>query len=247
MIGIYKITNKNNGLIYIGQSKNIERRKIEHFNNNRYNLSEIDKAIQLIGAENFSFEVLEECLAEELDQKEEYWIQYYDSYNNGYNKTKGGQGHFSGGRPILTEEDVINIRKAYANREERDKVYLLYQNKITKNGFLQVWQGNRWKNIMPEVYTKENKEYQKQKGKFKSGGEHFKAAFSNEEVLLIRKRYVNETAKQIWEDYQNRCTLGSFKQILTGVKYSNLPIYKKQQKQWINIGEYDEFKTNNRG
>ena len=50
----------------------------------------------------------------------------------------------------------------------------------------------------------------------------------------IRERYKNETAAQIWEDYKDMYTLGSFKQILIGKKYSHLPIYKKQEKRWIN-------------
>jgi len=44
------------------------------------------------GIDNFSFEVIEECSLEELNDKEKYWIKYYDSHNssNGYNLTDGG-------------------------------------------------------------------------------------------------------------------------------------------------------------
>lgn len=48
---------------------------------------------------------------------------------------------------------------------------------------------------MPEVYTEENKQYYAKIGRFKAGEEHNKANLSNEEVIIIRKRYVNETAK----------------------------------------------------
>ena len=50
------------------------------------------------GAENFSFEVIEECSQEELNQKEIYWIQYYHcsildpEYVKGLNFTIGGEG-----------------------------------------------------------------------------------------------------------------------------------------------------------
>lgn len=66
MIGIYKITNKINGKIYIGQSINIERRWKEHIFDNRKN-SLIHLAIIKYGKENFSFEVIEECNQKELN------------------------------------------------------------------------------------------------------------------------------------------------------------------------------------
>lgn len=42
------------------------------------------------GIDNFKFSVLEECDKEDLNEKEKYWIEKYDSYNNGYNNTCGG-------------------------------------------------------------------------------------------------------------------------------------------------------------
>lgn len=88
MTGIYKITNLINGKIYIGQSINIERRFLEHY---RKNGSLIDKDIQKIGKDFFTFEIIEECLPSELNDKEIYWIKYYNSIvPNGYNCTEGG-------------------------------------------------------------------------------------------------------------------------------------------------------------
>lgn len=233
MIGIYKITNINNNKVYIGQSNNLERRYKEHFvwklNNKQY----IDELIQDLGKKNFSFEIIEECELEVLDEREKYWIKYYNSFYEGYNKTKGGAGDFYG-NPKLTIDDVKRIRESYNNKEERKEVYELYKDKITYSGFCHVWDGSRWKNIMPEVYTKENKEYHKEKGRYKSGGSHPSAKLTDQEVIEIRKRYVNETATQIWQDYKDIYTLGSLKQILNGVKYSHLPIYKKKEGRWIN-------------
>ena len=121
--GIYKFTNKINGKIYIGQSNNLERRKTEHSNGSTK--QEIDRAIAEEGKENFTFTVIEYCKESELDALEQYWIAYYDSYYNGYNHTKGGQNSFCG-HPILTKEDVIHIREAYAAHQRRKNVYLLY-------------------------------------------------------------------------------------------------------------------------
>ena len=91
MIGIYKITNTVNGKIYVGQSIDIARRWEDHINKKGQN-SLISQAIKKYGFKAFTFEVLEECTQNELDDLEQYWIDFYDSCNNGYNLTLGGQG-----------------------------------------------------------------------------------------------------------------------------------------------------------
>lgn len=236
MIGIYKITDLTNGKVYIGQSNNIERRKREHFEWNKNPSQYVDILIKERGPENFDFEVLEECLKEELTTRERYYIEIFDSFYNGYNKTKGGQEIYHG-NPKLTREDVINIRTAYANGESRQDVYKLYSDIITFAGFAHVWDGSRWKEIMPEVYTDESKYNQK----CKKGEKNKLAKLTDDEVIKIRTRYITESASQIWEDYKDLYTLGSFKQILGGTKYSHLPIYKKSKGEWINV----QSNTNN--
>lgn len=97
MIGIYKITNEVNGKIYVGQSINIKERWKQHeykaFNQNEKGYpSAIHAAFRKYGLENFSFEVVEECLPKELDEKEIYWIKELNTLApSGYNMTTGGQ------------------------------------------------------------------------------------------------------------------------------------------------------------
>lgn len=83
--GIYKAQNKINGQIYIGQSVRIEERWKEHKNSAINGTSKFYKAIQEFGWDNFEWSIIEECPREELDEKEIYWIEYYNSINNGYN------------------------------------------------------------------------------------------------------------------------------------------------------------------
>lgn len=95
MIGIYKITCNETGKCYIGQSIDIENRWIQHICRAKYEIenNKFYNAMRKYGYENFTYEVIEECdkSQEILDERERYWIEYYDSYENGYNSTRGGQ------------------------------------------------------------------------------------------------------------------------------------------------------------
>lgn len=229
MIGIYKIQNKINGKIYIGQSNDIKRRFSEHkYRTPRFRLA-IDWAIVKYGIDNFDFSVIEECKEEELDEKESYWIKKFNSKEEGYNFSDGGENNSRGsnnGRAKIKEEDVIIIRKAYSNHERQKEVYnKCFKDKISFLTFQGIWQGENWINVMPEVFTEENKRYYIYNNC---------KNFSDEEVAEIRKRYVKETAKEIYKDYSDRCTLNSFRGVLSGQTYKNLPHYNKKEKKWIN-------------
>ena len=92
---IYKITNTLNDKVYIGQTiKTVQKRCTEHKNNsNKEYFSQIVlyKAFNKYGIENFICEEIEEVPNDKLDEREKYWIEYYDSYFNGYNSTLGGR------------------------------------------------------------------------------------------------------------------------------------------------------------
>lgn len=116
MIGIYKITNNINKKVYIGQSIHIETRIKEHFwkatceKDISFN-SILHQAIRKYGAENFSWEVLQECSVNEIDELEKHYIDKYNSISpNGYNILTGGQKNRATpsyckicGKPILTK------------------------------------------------------------------------------------------------------------------------------------------------
>lgn len=117
MIGIYKITNKINGKSYIGQSVDIERRWRNHKQyykqkecvNYKYALY---SAFRKYGIENFDFQIIEECDKDSLNDREIYWIDYYDTFKKGYNNTKGGGGSYGQSYHIkLSEEDVLQIQE----------------------------------------------------------------------------------------------------------------------------------------
>lgn len=86
---------------------------------------------------------------------------------------------------------------------------------------------------MPEVFTEENKKYYIYENC--KGTNSPSASLTEEEILTVRQRYVNETAKEIYEDYKDRLSYQTLQQILWGRKYTELPIYKKKEKKWINV------------
>ena len=82
MVGIYKITNKLNKKVYIGQSVNIEIRFKDHKSKQKRDRepnSHLYRAIEKYGIENFDFEILEECSASDLNERESYYIKLLES------------------------------------------------------------------------------------------------------------------------------------------------------------------------
>ena len=110
---IYKITNTINGKSYIGQTiQNVKERFYQHCAtkcSKAVSNMAIHRAINKYGKSNFTVEVIEEIDSTNLNDRERYWIKYYNSYNNGYNSTKGGQ---DGCKPFK-DLDVESIIKEY--------------------------------------------------------------------------------------------------------------------------------------
>ena len=102
---IYIVRNDVNQKVYIGQTiRTIEIRWSQHKTDakNGSNLH-FHQAIRKYGEEHFHISVIEECPNELLNEREKYWISFFDSYNNGYNSTLGGDGFQ---KYALTTEEV---------------------------------------------------------------------------------------------------------------------------------------------
>lgn len=86
---IYKTTNLLNGKIYVGQtSKNLDT---DYLGSGKV----LIKAVKKYGKSAFKREIIEECVSkEQMNEREKYWIQYFDSINRnkGYNVSIGGEG-----------------------------------------------------------------------------------------------------------------------------------------------------------
>ena len=94
---IYKHTCNINNKSYIGKTKrDIDTRFNEHIRRSLREdtrLSHFEYALRKYGEDNFTSELLQDNIKDEIaNDREIYWIEYYDTFNNGYNMTKGGDG-----------------------------------------------------------------------------------------------------------------------------------------------------------
>lgn len=92
--GIYKITRKSTGEIYIGRATAVDKRWTEHvkmaFSIGSIAHSTLHTLMEKEGVWNFTFELLEEVPKEQLNEREKYYIDFYDSKKYGLNQKNGG-------------------------------------------------------------------------------------------------------------------------------------------------------------
>lgn len=111
--GIYKITNTVNGKVYIGQSEWVKKRIGAHkykLDKGTHNNVHLQRAYDKYGADAFLFEVVEYCDEDSLDEREMFYISYYDSMRNGYNQTLGGGGNRG---YVMSEETRKKLRERH--------------------------------------------------------------------------------------------------------------------------------------
>lgn len=118
--GIYMIKNKKTNQIYIGQSNNIEQRWIYHCNATQKK-QYIDRAIKKYGKDSFSFDIIEET--NNLNEREKYWIKFYNTYKNKnhYNLTPGGDFSPMKIPEIAKKVSIKNLGKK-RSRKTREKI-----------------------------------------------------------------------------------------------------------------------------
>jgi len=94
---IYKAVSKTTGKVYIGQTTQTLQERINQHNSHAYGHQynyHFHNAIRKYGSEDFTYEIIEDDIKtiEVLNEREKYWIAYYNSYYDGYNSTLGGEG-----------------------------------------------------------------------------------------------------------------------------------------------------------
>jgi group I intron endonuclease len=107
---IYKVTCRITGKVYVGKTEiSTEKRWQQHCtaaflpSHGDYDFP-FHRAIRKYGKENFTIETIDYAsTSQELNEKEKYWIKFFNSYNNGYNSSLGGDGHLK-----YNYDDIVN-------------------------------------------------------------------------------------------------------------------------------------------
>ena len=125
---LYKISNLINGKVYVGQTYDFAQRKAGHVYRSKDLTNErpLYRSMRKHGIENFSFDIIEECVDSQVDEREKFWISHYDSTNTnkGYNLEPGGKGCSDETRRKLSEVLKGNTHCVgrIVSEETRDKL-----------------------------------------------------------------------------------------------------------------------------
>lgn len=152
--GIYKITRKDTGQMYIGLSENIEKRYCQHANGHHIENSYIDRAMVKHGEDKFDLEIIEELPNDRtlLMKREAYWVDYYNTYENDfhYNLTPGGEfnpmkvpeiaAKMSG--RTLSQKTREKLSQAHLEQKLPDKQKISISKALNTSGYYRVYKLN---------------------------------------------------------------------------------------------------------
>lgn len=230
MKAIYKWQNRTNGKVYIGKSVDIAKRIREYrYEVNHGSTRPIIAALRKYGFDNFDFSIVEQCdelSNEQLLEREQYWMNYYNSQNleKGYNlldSTETPLEAFSQGsknvKARLNEEKVLAIREMiYLQNISPAEVYKIFANEISYDAFNKAYRGETWKNVDTSMIRNINSEVER-KGKPK-------AKLTKEDVIEIRRLAEEEhwTVSEIYDKYLGVCTRNTIKRVVNYETWKNI-------------------------
>jgi len=132
---IYKIKNIIDEKVYIGQTSNFKvrlRNHVSELKRNKHGNEYLQNAVNKFGINNFLFEILEQCNENNVDFKERYWMDFYDSCNRnkGYNLIYGGNSnkHHSKETKIKISKSLTGLKRGDMSEEQKKQI------SITKTG-----------------------------------------------------------------------------------------------------------------
>lgn len=149
-IGVYKITNKINGKVYVGASTDLQQRKIDHFKpstlkGGRGKLP-LYQDIKQYGKENFDFEIIEYCTKDDLKNREEFYLlelKDLDHYNVVYTAHNTDDENFKKEHSKrLTNRNLEN----WQDPEYRNKMTNVLKGQANKSAFFKRFNKERWDN-----------------------------------------------------------------------------------------------------
>jgi group I intron endonuclease len=203
IIGIYKITSPSEKS-YIGQSKNIHYRfhiyRILHCKNQ----TKLYNSLKKYGPENHIFEIIEECSLDQLDEREIYWINYFNSTSKGLNLKEGGcfgkHSEETKNKISKTKKGTI-INKSWAlnisngrkglkhSNETKDKIKQSNTNKI-------VSEETKLKQRLQKLGTKRSIESKLKQGKSMKGKSQPKSFYDKKDKPILQYDLNGEFIKE---------------------------------------------------
>lgn len=254
--GIYALVNKENGKRYVGRSVDLEKRKNTHLwmlKNGRHPNCHLQRAWD--NGQRFEFVILEECEACKCNEREIYWIAYYDSMKVGYNQCEGGQAttgyrftdeakrkisKSNTGRKF--SEDVIKKRTAALKKHQMEdpefaeRLHQFHVNQmrtrkrksgvhLTEEHKRKISEGVKGRNITQQHREKLKALY--------SGENSTSAKLKTSDVVKIRYRFLcGERQRDIWKDFP-QITRQTLCDIVCGRRWKSVPIEKDALKQML--------------
>ncbi len=239
MIGIYKITNKVNNKMYVGQSRNIEQRLKDHKLVCRERNVLLKRALKKYGVENFNYEIIEECELNKLDEREIYWIS---KLKPEYNLDSGGSGSPNHKVKPKTKEILKQKGKEFwENLDDEIKNKIITQNlkgpkighKVSKETREKLRQHNLGKKQSKETIEKRKQTMieKKKNGYVQTNGNHRK------KVICIETGEIFESLKEAEDKYNLSTLCGHLKGKYKTCKGKHYKYYKDNSSVTTNPDE----------
>ena len=188
--GIYKITSPS-GKIYIGQSIDIDRRFYQYRKLACKKQPVLYNSFIKYGIETHIFEIVEECEKSLLNERELYFIKFYDSYKNGMNCSLGGE---------FSPSKLPEVRFKQSETRKR---------KFAEGTLKNPMQGKS--GMLGKKHTKEAME--KLNSIKRIGSDNFKSR----KVICSETNTIYESARQAWlQLYENQYKYSYFRCMLAG-------------------------------
>lgn len=207
---IYKIVNTINGKHYIGKTKHtLEKRFKQHIYLAKRNpKTYFHYSLNKYGSENFSILEIEKCNNDNVNERERYWINYFNSFNEGYNFTNGGDG----GNTF----SLKSLEEKYGENEAK----IIWQEYLNKQRVTHIGTNNHF---YGKHHTEDTKKLLKEQRIGKTYKEYFGEDIAKE---MIKKRSAVLTGKKRTTEQRKRMSDAS-------PKGKNRPNYKNINKEEI--------------
>lgn len=164
---IYKVTNLTNNKIYIGQTINSLKSRIsQHYGDSKRHNYRFCNALNKYNKNDFVWEIIEKCNSiEELNEREQFWIKYYDSTNKniGYNLTTGGLSYTRNKETLLKMSKSLKGRPSsflghHHTQEVKNRLSIIQKNvPLSKEHKLKIsinLKGKTVKNIIGKKFSR---------------------------------------------------------------------------------------------